>query len=208
VTNVQWLDADGDVQKELDGLSVAANIFRNGVTESSRSDRYDFWTSLLVGKITVTGSPGDDPFMEVGQGGTGKVNSGGGDDTLYLWHSKNVVYNGGAGSDTLILSHYDGGGAGNPSTGINVNLATGAVTANPFGGTLKLISVGNGTLAAGRFHIGADATAPGQRILHNPTTGALSYDANGNVGGPDFQETQFATLAKNLALTAADIQVI
>lgn len=142
VTNVEWLDADQNVQKELSGLSVAADVFLDGVTQSSRSDRYDFWTSLLVGKITVTGSSGDDPFMEVGQGGNAKVNSGAGDDTLYLWHSKNVVYNGGAGSDTLMLEHFDGGGAGNPTAGIVVNLKTGAGT-NPFGGTLKLSGVEN-----------------------------------------------------------------
>lgn len=174
VTNVQWLDADHNVQKELSGLSVAADVFLDGVTQSSRSDRYDFWTSLLVGKITVTGSSGDDPFMEVGQGGNAKVSSGGGDDTLYLWHTKNVVYDGGAGSDTLMLEHFDGGGAGSPSTGINVNLATGAVTANPFGGTLKLIGVENVT-----------GTFLNDVLKGNNAANKFDADAGGSDGGVD-----------------------
>lgn len=174
VTGVDWLDKDRTTLVRLTGLSVDVDAFNAGLHQTSSSDLYEFWTSLLVGKINVTGSSGDDLFLEVGQGGTGKVNSGGGDDTLYLWHNKNVVYNGGAGSDTLMLEHFDGGGAGNPSTGINVNLATGAATTNPFGGTLKLIGVENVT-----------GTFLNDVLKGNNAANKFDADAGGSDGGVD-----------------------
>ena len=62
-----------------------------------------------------------------------------------------------------------------------------------------------GTLAAAAFHIGAAAADASDRIIYNPASGALIYDANGTgVGGA----VQFATLSLGLALTNADFVVI
>ena len=62
-----------------------------------------------------------------------------------------------------------------------------------------------GTLSAAAFHIGTAAHDGNDRIIYNPTTGALTYDSNGNAAGG---ATQFATLGTGLALTNADFVVI
>ncbi|HEX8654203.1 MAG TPA: calcium-binding protein [Allosphingosinicella sp.] len=61
-----------------------------------------------------------------------------------------------------------------------------------------------GALAAGAFATGAAADAD-DRIVYDPTTGALSFDADG-LGGA--AAATFATLQPGLALGAADIVVI
>ena len=55
-----------------------------------------------------------------------------------------------------------------------------------------------GTLAADNFAVGAAADA-NDFIIYNDTTGALSYDSDGN--GTDATQVQFATLAPGLAMT-------
>jgi len=62
-----------------------------------------------------------------------------------------------------------------------------------------------GTLAAGRFRIGANALDANDNIIYNSATGALIYDANGNGAGA---AVQIATIGTGLALTHADIVVI
>ncbi|QRM28124.1 calcium-binding protein [Microvirga sp. VF16] len=60
-------------------------------------------------------------------------------------------------------------------------------------------------VAPGAFTTGAAATSTAHRLVYNSVTGALSYDADG-VGG--VAQVQFATLAKNLALTANSFLLI
>ncbi|MGC2413942.1 MAG: hypothetical protein WA459_14740 [Stellaceae bacterium] len=62
-----------------------------------------------------------------------------------------------------------------------------------------------GTLAAGAFHTGSAAADADDRIIYNPTTGALIYDSNGNLAGG---ATQFATLSTSLALTNTNFQIV
>ncbi|SEF90283.1 FG-GAP-like repeat-containing protein [Nitrosomonas ureae] len=62
-----------------------------------------------------------------------------------------------------------------------------------------------GTLAAGRFRIGANALDANDNIIYNSATGALIYDANGSGAGA---AVQIATIGTGLALTHADIVVI
>ena len=59
-------------------------------------------------------------------------------------------------------------------------------------------------LTATRFHIGVSATTVSQRIVYNPATGALSYDADGT--GPA-AAVQFARLPWGVALTARNFIV-
>jgi len=65
-------------------------------------------------------------------------------------------------------------------------------------------AIGNGTLAANAFVMGSAAGDADDRIIYDPVTGALYYDADGNGGGA---AVQFATLATGLALTNADFVV-
>ena len=67
------------------------------------------------------------------------------------------------------------------------------------------LGAANGVLAAGNFFKGAAAHDADDRIIYNAATGALTYDSNGNAAGG---ATQFATLARNLALTNADFVVV
>ncbi len=61
------------------------------------------------------------------------------------------------------------------------------------------------TLDATEFHVGAAAASFTHRIIYDDTTGALSYDPDGDdPAGP----VQFATLATGLALTNAEFLLI
>ncbi|MDD5274110.1 MAG: calcium-binding protein, partial [Methylovulum sp.] len=62
-----------------------------------------------------------------------------------------------------------------------------------------------GVLSAANFHIGTGAADANDFIVYNQTTGALSYDSNGNGA---VAAVQIATLGVNLALTNADFVVI
>ena len=50
-----------------------------------------------------------------------------------------------------------------------------------------------GTLASAAFYVGAAAHDASDRIIYNKTTGALTYNSNGNAAGG---AVQFATLAQ------------
>ncbi len=62
-----------------------------------------------------------------------------------------------------------------------------------------------GTLARSAFYVGAAAHDATDRIIYNPTTGALTYDSNGNAAGGS---TQIATLSTGLSLTRSDFEVV
>jgi serralysin len=159
------------------------------------------------------GGDGDD-YAEGGalsdllDGGNGNDTLVGGadNDTLYGRNNDDSL-NGGLGNDTL----YGGNdadsfvfnttlGAGNIDTIGDFNIAADTISlSNTIFTTLAL-----GTLAANAFVIGAAAADADDRIIYDPVTGALYYDADGNGGGA---AVQFATLATGLALTNADFVV-
>jgi len=60
------------------------------------------------------------------------------------------------------------------------------------------------TLGAAQFAIGAVAHDADDRIVYNPVTGALIYDANGNAAGG---AVVFATLSPQLKLSSADFNI-
>jgi Ca2+-binding RTX toxin-like protein len=64
-----------------------------------------------------------------------------------------------------------------------------------------------GTLAASAFVANSSgvATTAAQHIIYNTTTGALSYDADGNGSGAAIQ---FASLTGHPTLTNADFIVV
>lgn len=59
-----------------------------------------------------------------------------------------------------------------------------------------------GVLSAGNLCVGAQAQDADDRIIYNPETGALSYDADGSGAG---QAIQFAWLTPHMTLAASDI---
>jgi hypothetical protein len=61
-----------------------------------------------------------------------------------------------------------------------------------------------GAISVGEFRRGAAAADSTDRIIYNPNTGAVLYDADGSGGTAAIQ---FATLAPGLAVSAADFSV-
>lgn len=155
----------------------------------------------------VFGVPGDNLR---GEGGDDTLNGLGGRDRLD-GGTGNDVLAGGRHNDTLT------GGAGRDSFLFNTTLAATEehrdriVDYSVRDDTIRIDNTffagvgGNGALAALRFHTGAHAHDADDRIIYNAATGALLHDRNGIAAGG---ETQFATLAKNLALTAADFVIV
>ena len=68
----------------------------------------------------------------------------------------------------------------------------------------SLASVRSGCSAAARFHVGAAAADASDRIIYNPNSGFLFYDADGR-GGTG--QIHFATVAAHLDLHNTDFLV-
>jgi Ca2+-binding RTX toxin-like protein len=142
--------------------------------------------------------------------GTGNVNaSGGAVNNLIIGNAGNNVLNGGFGNDIL-----RGLGGSDPfffSTALNATHNVDRI--DDFSVPADTIRLENniftglaaGVLAANAFHIGAAAADASDRIVYNSTTGALSFDADGNGGTAAIQ---FAQLATGLGLTNADFAVV
>lgn len=153
-----------------------------------------------------------------GDGGANKLLGDGGDDSL-TGQAGNDTITGGLGHDTI---------AGGPGNDVLVGVGgedrfvfDAALNAETNVDTIRnyeveedrivldrgvFTNLGPGSvLLASEFHIGPNATEPDQRILYNPTTGALLYDANGSEPG---QAVRFAALDPNLALTNTDFLIV
>ena len=115
-------------------------------------------------------------MLEVGTGGTAAISSGEGNDHVYVWHQKNIVYDGGTGTDAVAFGAQFGS-TPTPTTGLTVNLTTGTGT-NPYGGTLKLTNVEDVT-----------GTAKNDNIIGNAADNKLgTFFVDGalyNIGGND-----------------------
>ncbi len=135
------------------------------------------------GDDTLNGGDGAD--MLDGGNGVDRLDGGLGNDVLI----------GGTGADTFVLSTAIGGGNVDTITSFNVADDTIELDTSVFTG------IGLGALAAGAFVTGTAAGDGDDRIIYNPATGALFYDADGNGAGA---AVQIATLGAGLALTAAD----
>jgi hypothetical protein len=145
---VMYDHVGGQPMITISGLSLKDSDFQAAISNNSDGiNNYLGLVGLLNGDVVVNGPNVDYPFFEVGGGGTGvtaTVNAGPGNDVVYVWQAKNVIYNGGAGSDTLIFQSYTGGPFpdGSPPTGAVVDLKHGTGT-NPWGGTLTLSGINN-----------------------------------------------------------------
>jgi hypothetical protein len=122
----------------------------------------------------------------------------------------NDVINGGYGNDTLI------GGGGEDTFVFNSALnASGNVDqVTDFSVADDTIQLDNGVFAAltgtgvldsSAFVVGTSAQNADEHIIYNSSTGALSYDADGDGAGA---AVQFATLAQSLALTHSNFVVV
>src|SRR5262249_20062629 len=121
---------------------VEAALFGTGL--NAFDAYYAFANSLLQGDLTYS-LPTTNPHfnvIEVGQGGTATVTGGSGQDVLYLWHDKNLVWNAHAGSGNTLQLVTQNGTVTTAPHALVLNLQTGLGT-NPYGGTLALSNVHN-----------------------------------------------------------------
>jgi Ca2+-binding RTX toxin-like protein len=123
----------------------------------------------------------------------------GGDDRLY-GKNGNDVLTGGAGKDSFVFDT-------TPNSQTNVDVIT---DFNVKDDTIRLNDTAFtklkwGNLASSSFVVGEEAKDANDYIIYNDGTGALLYDADGSGGGA---AVQFAKIAANLSVTAADFIVI
>jgi Ca2+-binding RTX toxin-like protein len=181
-----YVDNSGDQAMEVAG----------GGTDTVRA-----WTTWTLGanleRLVLLGTT--QPLNGAGNSLNNAIFGNAGNNRLAGW-AGNDFLTGGAGFDTFIFNT-----ALNAAT--NVDTITDFSVADD---TIRLddaifTAIGPvGTLAAAAFTIGAAATTAAHRIVYNSTTGALTYDSNGNAAGG---ATQFAVLDTGLALTNADFLI-
>nr|WP_180882825.1 calcium-binding protein [Mesorhizobium loti] len=160
----------------------------------------DIENLTLTGSGNLNGSGNDLDNVVTGNVGANRLDGRAGDDTLA----------GGFGNDTLV------GGAGNDIFMFNTALNPGSNVDRlaDFSVTDDTIHLDNavftalatpGTLDDDAFYIGTAAHDADDRIIYDPTTGHLTYDANGDAAGGF---TDFAVLEAGLALINSDFIVV
>ncbi|MDQ4086876.1 MAG: hypothetical protein M3177_02500 [Pseudomonadota bacterium] len=164
------------------------------------------------GSDLLYGDAGNDKLY--GNDGVDTLLGGSGNDRLWGGANTDVLeggagadrLNGGAGNDILV------GGSGTDRFYFNTPLSsTGNVDAigdfasaddsiflnrATFSGIL-----GNGALNASAFHVGTAAADASDRIIYDPETGSIFYDADGKGGAA---QVLFAVVAEDTVLTSAD----
>ncbi|HYJ29660.1 MAG TPA: M10 family metallopeptidase C-terminal domain-containing protein [Allosphingosinicella sp.] len=126
-----------------------------------------------------------------GNAGQNVIDGKGGNDTL----------TGGAGADTF--SFTTALGAANRDTIADFAPGADRILLGGQSGE-AFAALASGALAAGAFATGASASEADDRILYDPATGALLYDADGAGGAA---AVQFATAGAGLSLTSASFIV-
>jgi Ca2+-binding RTX toxin-like protein len=161
----------------ISNLAIDKQEFITAASDNDNEIRYHFMVSLLNGNLISTGSSGDDDGIEVGEGGKATIRSKDGDDTVWVWHKKNVDFDGGDGTDTLRFEHQIGS-AEQPVNGAMIDLAAGTGT-NAFGGKITLRNVEN---VVGQFGGSNDLRGDGHA---NYLRGGTQADTLMGRGGDD-----------------------
>lgn len=192
--DIYYVDNTGDVVIESAGGGT--DTVRTGITYTL-SANVEKLTLNGVGAINGSGNTQNNTLA--GNAASNVLDGKAGADTL----------NGGAGNDTLT------GGAGVDrflfSTALNASANTDRITDfSPADDTIRLenavftVLTTTGTLAASAFRAGWNATTSAHRILYDPSTGYVRYDADGT--GP-IASVRFAILTTKPTLTNADFYV-
>jgi len=185
-------DVKGDFHKVVAGLM-------GGVSSDGKTGGAD--ATLLMDAINsqghkVKGTKKNDSYS--GTDHKDKIDLGKGNDVLN-GKGGNDVLKGGKGKDTFVFD-----------TKLGPNNVDKIKDFKPKDDTIHLSStvftgLDKGWLSDDAFIVGSAAKDANDRIIYNKSTGALSFDADGNGSGA---AVQFAKLAKNLDVTAHDFFVI
>jgi Ca2+-binding RTX toxin-like protein len=147
---------------------------------------------------TLDGGAAADVLL--GGAGNDSLLGGGGNDTLTGGAGKDTV-NGGAGKDTIVLNELPASGQADSIVGFAVVDDTFQLVKTGVFSALNL-----GTLNGAAFWSGTAAHDADDRIIYNPSTGALLYDADGNGAGAAIQIATLTGLVGGLS--QADFVVV
>ncbi|WP_225205404.1 calcium-binding protein [Novosphingobium huizhouense] len=155
----------------------------------------------FAGFVSVTGSAGGDRIVAADGGSA--IKGGGGADRLEAGHGADTL-EGGAGRDRFV---FGAGSTGPVDKILDFNPADDTIVLDHlrFAALVPANGVPGGAIAREAFWSGAGAHDASDRIVYDPGTGALSYDADGSGATA---AVEFARLAPHLALAAADFVVI
>jgi Ca2+-binding RTX toxin-like protein len=142
---------------------------------------------------TIIGNSGDN--ILAGLGGNDTLLGGAGNDQID-GSNGNDRLTGGAGADKFVFA------TALNATGVDQILDFNVAEDQIWLDHAVFTAIGTGVLAASAFTTGSTAADASDRVIYDPTTGALYYDADGSGGGA---AVQIATLSTGLALTAASI---
>lgn len=152
----------------------------------------------LLGRAPINGTGNGEANVLIGNSAANHLDGGGGNDVL----------DGGLGADVLT------GGPGRDVFRFDTALRHGNIDSitdfTPGADSIHLAAaifhgLAKGVLPAGAFFVGTAAHDANDRIVYDPSTGALIFDANGSHPGG---AAQFATLTNHAGLTSADFLVI
>nr|WP_315475661.1 DUF4214 domain-containing protein [uncultured Undibacterium sp.] len=173
----------------LSGGAGTVAVLNTGIDGTAGNDTID-GTNVLAG-LTIKGLAGNDTITASLLGGT--VNGGAGADIITFASNTaadTLVFDSLVGADTIV---------GYNVTNDSISLSLAAFVATP------VLAVG--ALNAANFVANATglATAAGHNFIYNTTTGALSFDADGNGAGA---AVLLATFTGIPALTAGEFTII
>ncbi len=191
--------------KTIDGTSKGETLTGTDGVEIFNAKGGGDKVKAGAGSDTLNGSSGDDKLY--GQDGADTLKGGKNDDYLsggngndmLFGNSGNDKMRGGAGMDTFVFENSLKPSNTDQIVDFTVIDDTISLASSAFTGLVA------GSLAAGAFVIGSKALDADDRVIYNAAKGKLLYDADG-AGGD--KAVEFATLSKNLAMTADDFIVI
>ncbi len=164
-----------------------------------------------AGDNSVFGGDGNDNV--IGGSGNDLVSGGNGDDVL-MGDKGNDQLRGGVGADILLggvgndvirsgterdIFQFNTFGVDNADTLPDFNVSDDTIQLQ-----VSVFTAIGSTFTSSEFWIGASAHDSNDRVIYNTTTGALSYDTNGNAAGG---VQLIATLQTGLKLTVADFSM-
>ena len=193
--DIYVIDQLGDQIIDTSGIDrVQSTISLSGLTG------IEILILLGTSNINATGRAGLADTI-VGNSGDNALDGGTGSDVIRGAFGNDLL-TGGGGSDAFVFNTTLNG-LRNVDTITDFDAPTDRIQLDD----ARFIAIGpRGRLASAAFAFGASATEADDRILYDPVTGILRYDADGN--GTAFAEVAFAILAGAPAISAGDFFVI
>jgi len=191
--DIYYVDNAGDTVDEIGGYGNDT-VYATSSFSLKSGQSIETLTAYQASTLTTALKLGGNSYANtiIGNAGDNFINGGLGADTL----------TGLAGKDTFMFN--TALGSPNVDTITDFNVADDTIRLE--NGVFTAIS-GTGTLTAAQFVKNATGLAQdsSDRIIYETDTGKLFYDANGSASGG---RIHFATLDKNLALTASDFFIV